>query len=78
MVVELRAAVATAAPQGESDLRSLAADVFQERLSGGRKIQFRIFTGRETESRDTAWTWLAIACLACLLAELSVLKIFKT
>ena len=70
-------AVAAAAPAEESDLRTLEANVLTERLAGGRPVHFRAAAG-EDEERDTAWVWLAVACVACLLGEVLALKLFRT
>ncbi len=71
-------ALATAIPAVESDLRTLPADVFRDRLSGGREVRFTAVAGREGEERDRLWTWAAVACVVCLLAEVAALKTFRT
>ncbi len=70
-------AVASAPPAAESDLRTLSADVFQERLAGGRSVSFRSATGSEEDSTDTIWTWLAVGCMLCVVGELAALKLFR-
>ncbi len=71
-------AMATAIHPDESDLRTLGADVFQGRLSGTRKVSFRANAAIAGEEQDTLWTYLAVACMVCLLGEVLVLKIFRT
>jgi hypothetical protein len=71
-------AVAAAIPAVEADLRSLPADVFQDRLAGGRDVRFHAQAQVGAEERDSLWSWLAVACVACLLSEVTALKLFKT
>jgi hypothetical protein len=71
-------AVATTIPAAESDLSPLPARVFEERLAGNRDVRFRTQVQVGTEERDTLWSWLAVACVACLLGEIAALKAFKT
>jgi hypothetical protein len=70
-------ALASAIPAEESDLATLASDVMTDRLSGGRDVKFRAAL-REEEPRDELWSWLALACLGCMLVEVLSLKVFKT
>jgi hypothetical protein len=62
----------------ESDLRTIGADVFKDRLSGGRKIDFHSASNDHSEAQDTLWIWLAVACVACLLLEIGTLAWFRT
>jgi len=71
-------AVAAAIPAEESDLRTIPAKVFEERLAGGREVHFRSLSGLGADERDTVWSWLAVACVVCLVGELAALKGFKT
>jgi len=71
-------AVATTIPASESDLSALPAKVFEERLAGGRDVRFRSTTQIGAEERDTLWSWLAVACVACLCSEAAALRFFKT
>jgi hypothetical protein len=71
-------AVAATIPAAESDLRSVPAKVFEERLAGGREVRYRSLTRSGSEEHDTAWSWLAVACVICLLGELAALKSFNT
>jgi hypothetical protein len=76
---EIQFAVAATIPEAESDLRTLSADVFEDRLAGGRSVQFRSRTsGDRDQQRDWLWTWLALACVGCLMAEVVSLKTFHT
>ena len=65
-------AVAATIPADESDLRSLAGEVIRERLSGGRAIHVRSAEQRR-EAHDNRWVSFAVACVACLMAELAAL-----
>ena len=71
-------AMATAIHPDESDLRTLGADVFQGRLAGTRTLSFRANASLAGEEQDTLWTYLAVACMLCLLGEVVVLKAFRT
>lgn len=71
-------AIVAAIPATESDLRTLPKDVFQDRLAGGRSLEFRSSGFGEREETDWLWTWLAIACVGCLLGEILSLKFFRT
>jgi hypothetical protein len=70
-------ALATAIPPEESDLRTLEPSVFQQRLAGGRTIHYWA-AAEEGEERDDLWSWLAVACIACVLVELLALRVFRT
>ncbi|MEQ9407356.1 MAG: BatA and WFA domain-containing protein [Fuerstiella sp.] len=70
-------AAVTAIPEEESDLRTLSADVFTGRLSGGRKLQFGSGSTFNEETQDVTWVWLAAACMTCILLELLTLRLFR-
>ncbi len=73
-------AVATAVPAAESDLRSMLASELQARARGGaspRQVEYEE-AGGTSEAKDRAWTWFAIACAACMMAELIALKALRT
>ena len=70
-------AVASAIAAEESDLRPLDPSVLPERLGTGRAVSFHSAAGGD-EERDTLWAALAVGCVVCLLAELLVLKAFRT
>ncbi len=62
----------------ESDLRTIGADVFKERLSGGRNIEFHSALDDRTQEQDNLWIWLAIGCVGCVLLEIATLAWFRT
>lgn len=70
-------ATALEIPSDESDLRSIDEKTLTTRLSGGRQVQFHA-TSAGGEDRDDLWTWLAVGCVLCILAELIALRVFKT
>lgn len=70
-------AAVTCIPTEESDLRTLPAEVFEKRLSGGRKLRFGSGTSFNEDSQDTFWVWMAAACMLCIFAELTTLKLFR-
>jgi hypothetical protein len=61
----------------ESQLESLPAEVLTNRLAAGRAAYFRSAASADTE-RDTLWTWLAVACVLCLVGELTALIGFRS
>jgi hypothetical protein len=71
-------ATAAAAPADECDLRPLDLQVLSERLAGGRPVHVRSASSDDADERDRLWAWLAVGCLACLLCEVVVLKLFQT
>ncbi len=64
-------------PSAESDLSSLDADVVQNRLAAGREVYFRS-AGDQSEGRQDAWKWFAVACVLCFVAEIGFLLAFRT
>jgi hypothetical protein len=70
-------AVATGVPAEESDLKPLSADAVREHAAGGRTIHYRAATSRE-QQQDDVWTWIGVACVAFMLAELVALRAFRT
>lgn len=83
-VVELKRAgqtlfgAATVIPASESDLRTMEASIFEERLAGGRDVRFVAYSNRLGDKQDRLWVWLALLCLACVLGEFLTLKVFRT
>jgi hypothetical protein len=69
-------AAAAVVPADETDLRPLATEVLQERLVGGRRVHVRSGAGNEG-GIDFWWTWLAVACLICMIGEVAVLRCFR-
>jgi hypothetical protein len=63
-------------PPEESDLTPLDPQVLKKRLAGGRNVDFRAADAANHPS-DNAWTWLAVACVGCLLAEVVFLRLFR-
>lgn len=72
------AAIVTAVPDEESDLRTLTADVLEERLAGGRQVTYRAGASISPDADDTAWSWLLAACVLCVIGESAVLRAFRT
>jgi hypothetical protein len=70
-------ALASAIPADEADLATLASDVMTDRLSGVRDVKYRSAL-RDDEPRDDLWSWLAVACLSCVLVEVLGLRLFKS
>jgi len=70
-------ALATAIPAEESDLVTIESELFKDRLSGGRHVTYRSAMD-DDESRDEAWTWLAVGCLVFLFVEVLSLRLFKS
>jgi len=70
-------AMALNVPAEESELESLSGEVFTDRLAGGRKLYFHGAAG-EGDRRDDAWKWFAVACVVCMLGEVSLLLAFRT
>lgn len=71
-------AVVISVPVEESDLRLLPADVFENRLSGGRDFEYQTGSSLGGEEQDTFWVWLAAGCLICVFGEFLTLKLFRT
>lgn len=69
-------AIATATPGIESDLASLPPDVLTTRLAGDRTVAFS-HAGAEPPT-DSTWTWLLVACSACIVGEIVLLRAFRT
>ena len=61
----------------ESDLRTLDASLFEDRLSGGRDVSFTRVTGEKREE-DRSWIWFAVAAVVALVGEVAVLKGFRS
>ncbi len=66
-----------ALPAEESDLETLASDVLTTRLAGGRDVTFHSGLP-DDEPRDRIWSWLAVACVGFLLAEMASLIVFRS
>jgi hypothetical protein len=70
-------AIATATPAAESDLQLIDPQLLQGRLAGGRSVEFHAFD-EDDRPRDFAWSWVVLACAACMLLELVALKVLRT
>jgi hypothetical protein len=70
-------ALAVNAPAEESRLETLPHDVLTARLAAGRSV---VYHGATDEDRrpDDLWKWLAVACVLCILGEMSALLAFRT
>jgi hypothetical protein len=64
-------------PAEESQLEYLPAAVIRERLAVGRDVDFRS-AAAEDDRRDELWKWFAVACVVCVLGELTTLIAFRT
>ena len=72
------AAMAVVVPDEESDLRALSADVLQDRLAGGRNITYRASANIAGDERDTAWSWMLVLCVLCVVGEVTTLHLFRS
>jgi hypothetical protein len=70
-------AVASGVSKDESDLRTIDAAVVQ-RLAGGREVHFDAAGSGGEDQKDRAWAWALVACAACMIVEIGVLKMFGT
>lgn len=70
-------ALAVNQPAEESRLDRLGADVFTERLTGGRQLAFQP-ADTEENKKDEAWTILAVLCLLCVFGEWGMLLMRAT
>lgn len=70
-------AIASTIAPDEADLRPIDPTVLQNRLSGGRQIQFRAASQTEDAWEDF-WVWLTLAGALCIIGELVVLRVFRT
>lgn len=70
-------AAAVTVPPEESELDSLSPEVLTGRLAAGRATYYRSITG-QGDRRDDAWKWFALACVVCILGELTALLAFRT
>lgn len=68
--------VATSAPAAEADLQSLDREVLVERVSDQRSVGFSSSKSRDGES-DSVWSWLIVACLLGLIAEIVALRVSR-
>ena len=71
-------AVAVGLPPEESDLRTIDPGILLNRLGGGRAVSIRAAESDSADEHDRFWTFLAIGCVCCMLAEVLTLKLFRT
>jgi hypothetical protein len=64
-------------PAEESQLESLPANVLTGRLAAGRAAVYHAASD-EGQRRDDFWRWFAVACVGCVLGEISALLFFRT
>ncbi|MBN1911750.1 MAG: BatA and WFA domain-containing protein [Pirellulales bacterium] len=70
-------ALALNAPAEESQLDVLEPDVLKGRLAAGRNVAYH-GAALDTQRRHDSWAWFAVACVVCVLVELSSLLILRT
>jgi hypothetical protein len=69
-------AIATAPPATQSDLQSIDPATLTMRLAAGRRVGYQ--TADDLPTKDQMWAWLLVGCAACLIAEVGLLKLFRT
>jgi hypothetical protein len=69
-------ALATALAREESNLQTMPTGEFHPRLASGQRVHYRAAQEDSTHS-DRAWVWFALACVGCVLVELTALKLFR-
>jgi hypothetical protein len=69
-------ALAVNTPAEESDLKALDFEGL-DRLTKGRATAYHGAAG-ELQQHDDFWKWFAVACVVCILGEVSALLIFRT
>jgi hypothetical protein len=70
-------AIAANIPAEESQLEVLPPDVLTGRLAAGHAAAYHGAID-ESQRHDDFWKWFAVACVACVLGEISALLIFRT
>jgi hypothetical protein len=70
-------AMAVNIPAEESQLEVLPPEVLTSRLAAGRAAAYH-GVAEGDQRRDDFWKWLAMACVVCVLGEVSALLIFRT
>lgn len=61
----------------ESPLESMSPDVLTERIAGADRSQYREVGGGSAD-RDTAWTWILVACVMAMISEFVCLSVLKS
>ncbi len=70
-------ALAVNIPAEESQLDVLPPEVLTSRLAAGRAVVYH-GAADEGQRRDDFWKWFAVACVVCVLGEISALLFFRT
>jgi len=70
-------ALAVPLPAEEAAWEGIDPEWLETRLAGGREVSYHGTVG-QGERRDDAWTWFAVAAVACLWGELLALLAFRT
>ena len=70
-------ALAANIPAEESQLEVLPAEVLTGRLAAGHAAAYHGAVD-QSQQHDDFWKWFAVACVACILGEMSTLLIFRT
>ena len=70
-------AIAANIPAEESQLEVLPPDVLTGRLAAGHAAAYHGAID-ESQQHDDFWKWFAVACVVCILGEISALLIFRT
>ena len=69
-------ALAVSLPDEESQLEPLPMEVLTGRLAGGRAMHVQ--AAGDDQRQDRLWTWLVVACVVCMVAEVGTLIFFRT
>lgn len=70
-------ALATAIPAEEGDLRAIEPAAFDAGAAKGLEIHYQSAAAGE-DGHDARWVWLAVGCVACMLAEVVALKLLRS
>ena len=65
--------VTTSVPAIEADLKTLDEAVLTDRMTAGRSVGYSA-AGAQSESSDSLWSWLIVACCIGLIAEVVALR----
>ena len=70
-------ALAANIPAEESQLDAIPPKVLTDRIAAGLATAYHGAVD-ESQQRDDFWKWCAVACVVCILGEISALLIFRT
>ncbi len=73
---DILTARAVAIPPEESELNSLDLENLAPRLAGGHATYYRNVSD-DSRRRDDFWTWLVMACVLCMVAEIGTMIAFR-